>query len=307
MNVWWSAGVYIPAAKSKLSLRNTSAFLYFRAASRTDARWNLHPTNAESWIENATRSPDFLRAVTSLFSDVTNTWWTHHCIYSHLVMPQLTESLSREAIVSALSGIRMNAQDRRTLLRFEAWNSLRSRNEQLAFLAELSETECAKILHSSTLAEIFNISPPHVHEFLARVHSTPGASCRPLELPSKQKEMACCFIKKGYTSRNYVTQRHVLDFVDSTFRITLRYGWVRCFVQLRSQQIVQQVLLPHEQPRIQVLHAHLNWYRPLIQTLVRLFPAELVYNMDDPGLSDWEECSEKKVVMTVQVAGSALH
>jgi transposase len=104
------------------------------------------------------------------------------------------------------------------------------RNEQLAFLADFSEIKYAKTLHSSTLAKIFKISLSRVRELLARARSTPLAPCRPVRFTPEQKEAACHFIEEEHASRNSVTQRDLLDFVDSTVRITLTYGWVKCFL-----------------------------------------------------------------------------
>jgi hypothetical protein len=81
----------------------------------------------------------------------------------------------------------MTAQDRRALLRSEVWNVFTPRNEQFAFLVDLSEAECVKTFHSSNLADIFNVSPSRVRELRARARSTPRAPYRPMKLTPEQK------------------------------------------------------------------------------------------------------------------------
>jgi hypothetical protein len=78
-------------------------------------------------------------------------------------------------------------------------------------------------------------------------------------------------------------------------------------LQRRSQQIVQQILSPQEQPGLQVPRAHLDEYIALIQTLVPLVPAELIHNLDETNLNDCEECRDKRVLVPAHVAESAFY
>jgi hypothetical protein len=57
---------------------------------------------------------------------------------------------------------------------------------------------------------------------------------------------------------------------------------------------MQQILSTQEQPQFQVPSAYSDEYLAVIQTFVQLVPVELIYNLDETGLRDWEERGEEE-------------
>jgi hypothetical protein len=70
---------------------------------------------------------------------------------------------------------------------------------------------------------------------------------------------------------------------------------------------VKQKVSPQEQRLLQVPRSDLDEDIALIQTLVPLVLAELIYNLNETGLSDWEEPRDKIVLIPAQVGGPVLH
>jgi hypothetical protein len=52
--------------------------------------------------------------------------------------------------------------------------------------------------------------------------------------------------------------------------------------------IIRTTVVPQEQLRLRIPPEYLNEYISLIKEYVSLVPAELIFNLDETGLSDWE-------------------
>jgi hypothetical protein len=105
----------------------------------------------------------------------------------------------------------------------------------------------------------------------------------------------------------YFTQTEVLNFVETEFRKTLIHGWLECFLKRHSGDIRKAVLAPEELPRLQIPRCYLDKYITLIKPWVPLVPAELIFNLDETGLSDWEERKPKPALIPTDLEDSHFH
>jgi hypothetical protein len=62
------------------------------------------------------------------------------------------------------------------------------------------------------------------------------------------------------------------------------------FILSRHFQDVKRVIVSHQNfPVFKYLPRYLQGYIALLSTHVPLVPSELIFNLDETGLSDWEE------------------
>lgn len=222
-------------------------------------------------------------------------------------MPPKTAAISNEALRPRLANTPMTAQDIRALMRNEAWNAIDARNSQIVFLISFAESECGISLDNRTLADIFQLTPPRVHQIRCKAALKPKVDHRPLTLTSDQEEAIDLFISGEASRGNFVTQRMVLRFVEENFGKSLTYGWIEGFLSRRTSQIEKMTIAPQELTRMQIPRSYLDRYIALIKTYVPLVPAELIFNMDETGLSDWEERRPKRVLVPIHAGDSQLH
>jgi hypothetical protein len=95
--------------------------------------------------------------------------------------------------------------------------------------------------------------------------------------------------------------------VQEEFHVTLTHGWINSFLSRRSADVAKAVVSPHELPRLQIPRRHLDAYINLIKSYIPLVPSELVFNLDETGLSDWEERRPKPVLIRADLANQSLH
>jgi hypothetical protein len=106
---------------------------------------------------------------------------------------------------------------------------------------------------------------------------------------------------------NYVMQREVLNLVETEFQKMVIYGGLDSFLSRPPDEIQRVIVTPQEHPRRQIPRSHLDRFLALITSWVLLVPAELIFNLDETGLSGWEERKPKPVLIPTTVENADLH
>jgi hypothetical protein len=96
------------------------------------------------------------------------------------------------------------------MMRDEAWNTIDAQNSQIIFLIRFARSECGISLDNRPLAEIFQLTPPRIHEIRCKVALKPKVDRRPPTLTSDQEKAIDMFISSEASRGNFVTQRMVL-------------------------------------------------------------------------------------------------
>jgi hypothetical protein len=163
---------------------------------------------------------------------------------------------------------------------------LQSRNAQVAFLSEFAEREYGIQLPNLSLADVFGLTASHIHIIRAKARKKQKSPHRPLSLTDDQEKAIRGMVGERAIAGIYVTQKEVLNFVETEFRKTLTHGWLECFLKWYNGDIRKAVLAPQEVPRLQIPRCYLDQYITLIKAWAPLVPAELIFNLGETDLSD---------------------
>jgi hypothetical protein len=104
-----------------------------------------------------------------------------------------------------------------------------------------------------------------------------------------------------------LTRGEVMDYCMSQFNIKSTRGLVNSFVLRHSGNVIQTNSGAQEGQRSQVPGA---FFERIIQDLheyVQGYVAELVFNLDEVGISDWEGRKTKKVIILATMLGRTIH
>jgi hypothetical protein len=162
-------------------------------------------------------------------------------------MPPKTPAIPREVLEPMMRATLLTAQDIRVSMRGDQWNSLQSRNAQVAFLAEFAERECSIQLLNLSLAEAFGLTASHIHTIRAKARKKQKkqkSPHRPLSVTDDQEKAIREMVRERAIAGIYVTQREILNFVETKFRKTLTCGWSECFLKQHSEDIRKTVHAP---------------------------------------------------------------
>jgi hypothetical protein len=130
-------------------------------------------------------------------------------------MPLKVAALPREVLEPRLYATEVCAQDIRAMLCSRESRALQSRNQQVVFMDDFITNECGITLTAAALAAEFMIEGSHLRKIRRKAQNKPKAAHRPLALTEDEESAVIRLIRDGNSSGNDVTQRDVLNVVES--------------------------------------------------------------------------------------------
>jgi hypothetical protein len=82
---------------------------------------------------------------------------------------------------------------------------------------------------------------------------------------------------------------------------------VDSFILRHSDELTEKQSFPQEEPRLQVPRIFLNETISCMNEAVQGCPADLVVNLDEVGISDWEDRKPKKAVIPITATSHLIH
>jgi hypothetical protein len=84
---------------------------------------------------------------------------------------------------------------------------------------------------------------------------------------------------------------------NERFKQKIRQGWVDSFVEPHAEKLFETTSVPQENQRLEVLRAFLETAIEGFRDYVHNSCAELGFNLDEIGMSEWEDGRERRVVV----------
>jgi hypothetical protein len=222
-------------------------------------------------------------------------------------MPGRKPALGREALTLKLTQANISPQDIRVILRNEGFMAITTRNAQMANLKDLAWNLCQVSISPGDLAEIYEITEHHVRQILWKYAKKPDAHLgRPFSLTEDQEKQVIEEIKRRTFDEMYFTQAELLRWVISTMRVSLSQGWFVNFLKRYANEICIETVDPQEEPRLQVPRIWITRYWDLITKILPLAKLDLIFNLDETGLSEWEDRRSCEVVVPAAYKGMKL-
>jgi hypothetical protein len=215
-------------------------------------------------------------------------------------MPPKTRLIPQELVEPALYCSSITTQDSRVLLRSCEWQELTTRNSQVVSLGEFGETDTASRLTADDIGMIFDISDDNIRQIGHRARVKKKEPHRPLALDPDQEADIVRFIRQQFGSKNYATQRDVLNYVEERFNKTITYRWIKRLLDRHKSEVSGVTAAPQEKVRLEVPHCYREEYLTLIKKIAPIVPSELLFDLDETELSEWENQRSKSVLVTTQ-------
>lgn len=182
----------------------------------------------------------------------------------------------------------------------------RFRAHQIVRLAEFAFTELDIALSKRSIARAFGISHPAVTRAQLRGYEDPPATGRHHELAPPEELDLIDWITRKALNHVAVNKTELLHECNERFGRTITRGWVNSFVRRHSDKLFQTKSIPQENPRLQVprvfLEAALEGFRDHVHGAC----AELLFNLDEIGISEWEDRVARKVIVPSTMKGQLI-
>jgi hypothetical protein len=112
-----------------------------------------------------------------------------------------------------------------------------------------------------------------------------------------EQEIAVCdHIIQHDRERKGLTEGKILKWIEETMHCLRSYASLARFSDRHTETVVRTTVAPQEDPKLQVPRADLDRYMALIAKVVQLAYCELIYNINETSLSDWEDRRPQKVL-----------
>ena len=154
---------------------------------------------------------------------------------------------------------------------------------------------------------MFNISESQVRKIICKSKKDPKQVGRPFIFNEETENLIVAEIRSKRNTHDFMTLSQILKYVEKNFNKSLTYGWLNTFISRHQNSIKKTVVSAQEDLRLTVPRIYLKEYLDLVEVLIKITLAELIYNIDESGLSDWEERKPKTVLVPTEIDTGDLH
>jgi hypothetical protein len=102
------------------------------------------------------------------------------------------------------------------------------------------------------------------------------------------------WISQQAAKRTPITRRNLREHVTTKYDLPTTRGWVNSFISRHIDEICQMKSSPQEAEHLEVPRCFLDQTLLRISEFVQSRPAELVFNLDEVGISEWADRKTKK-------------
>lgn len=201
----------------------------------------------------------------------------------------------------------VSARDIRAMFKDEGFIQCYSRNDQLVFARSFLQDRCFLSANNKLLATLFNISDGNVRKILCKARKKQNKNGRPFIFTEDQENLIVAELQSKRTTMEFMTIPQVITFVEQTFHKYITRGWVHSFLFRHRDAFIKTEILPQEELRLKVPRSYLIEFMNLVEKIITIVPADLVYNIDETGLSDWENRKPKTVIVPKELEKHDLH
>ena len=171
------------------------------------------------------------------------------------------------------------------------------RYEQIGYLRTTLEIEDLKPVTSIKLGDICNLKPQIITKALKKFSEKRNPIDRKKKLTPEQEETVVQHICEMCNNHMPLSPREILEFCSKTFNMHFSDGWLQKFVERHSDQIQRDTSYPQEDRRLCVTKEQCYQYLDIIKNEVNGKFAELIFNADETGSSEWMDKKNRNVIV----------
>jgi hypothetical protein len=146
-----------------------------------------------------------------------------------------------------------------------------------------------------------------VQSALAYGLTPPGERGKHPTLDTDREQQSLDWIHQKAEQSTPVGKTEIKDYCSTQLKVLITRGWVNSFVRRHSDQIFKTKSTPQEQQRLQVPRMFLERTVQDLKEHVQGCVAELVFNLDEVSISDWEDRKTKTVIVRAAMRGQTIH
>jgi hypothetical protein len=153
----------------------------------------------------------------------------------------------------------------------------------------------------------FDYPPSRVKAALAHGFDDPGRRGKHNALDDDRERQILDWVRQNAEQETPVTKGEIREYCTTQFQIPIIRGCVNSFVLRHFGDVIQTRSTPQEEQRLQVPRAFLKRTVRDLNEHVQGCVSELVFNLNEVGISDWENRKARKVVIPATIDDRPIH
>jgi hypothetical protein len=179
------------------------------------------------------------------------------------------------------------------------------RAHEIVLLIEFASTELHISFSTRAVARVFEVGHSAVKRAQLRGYDHPPARGRHYELAADAEQQLVNWTTAKAANSVAVNRTEFLHKCNERFGKIITRGWVDSFLTRHAKQLFEIKSVPYENPRFEVLRVFLQARLDIFRDHVHPACAKLVFNFDEIGISEREDCSTRMIIAGI-VGGSTL-
>ena len=221
-------------------------------------------------------------------------------------MSTLSPALPLSEIEAKLEMLDISPRFIRALIRDPEFQSKLYKNHQLCYLHEFTLKLNGPYLSYKQLSEIFGMNPKTVSRSLRNGPQDPKPLGRHQALENNIEEQIVTQIINKANMGEAMTYKQVLLYAKELSKKDLTRGWLNQFYLRNNHMIKKCRSFPQEDLRLCIPREYLKKHISNMKNVGGRF-SELVFNLDEVGISEYEDRRPKKVFVGTNIESTVVH
>jgi hypothetical protein len=178
---------------------------------------------------------------------------------------------------------------------------------QICFVAHFARKITGQELLVSQLARAFGCHPIRVKVALANEFDETKSRGRYMAFDEDSEGEILAWIETKAEKSRPMTRMELRNYCEAKYSRSVSKGWVDSFIRDHRACATEKQSTPQEEARREVPRVFLDETICCLREYVQGMKAELVFNLDEVGLSEWEDRKDKRVIVPMKMDSQTIH
>jgi AraC-like DNA-binding protein len=194
-----------------------------------------------------------------------------------------------------------------TLQREPGFDDLRYRAHQIRFVAHFAREITGQELSIGQLARAFGHYPTHVKDALANEFEEPKRHDRHMAFDDDSEGEILTWIEAEAEKSRPVTLTELRHYCEPKYSRFDSKKWMDSSIISHRACLTEKESTRQQEARLEVPRVFLVETIRCLREYVQGMKAELVFNLEEIGPSEWEDRKDKKVIVSITMEGQTIH
>lgn len=202
-----------------------------------------------------------------------------------------------ERMKDRLKQVGIDDRTSRRLLRDPTFSYLECRNHQISYMNDFIKEQDGKGLPIESFEQIFGVTENVIRRSLKAGIDEILSPGRHIELPENVEDEIVQKILKEENDGTPMKPKEVVLFASELTNLPLTKGWLGTFLLRKSEEIQRSESYPQNQNRVFIPRIYFTNHFHTMNVYITGKASELVFNLDEVGISPWEDKKVRKVIV----------